>query len=155
MDGVDVYFLSEYLQKNLQEHLKKIGKEDKAAEYYSILSSSDKKSEVQTEEIARLKLIEEIENSAPALTEDIKNKDAKDIINQLADYPELLEKIKKHTKKFEWLPYAYIGPKLDIEGTIKLLKSSLTQKNLLANSFQILKKTSPTFLNVKKKSLKK
>lgn len=36
--------------------------------------------------------------------------------------------IKNHTEKFEWLPYAYAGPKMDIIGSIKLMNNSVNDK---------------------------
>src|SRR4030042_6229214 len=61
VDGLEISYLTNYISEKLREHLKTLGREDKFGEYYSILSSSEKMSEVHQEELARLKIILDIE----------------------------------------------------------------------------------------------
>ena len=131
MDGVEVYFLSDYIQETFTEFLKNSEFKSKSAEFYSILSSSEKKSEVQTEEIERLKLAQEIEKTSAKLSE-LLREDSSEFSKEIErSYPEILEKIDLHAKKFEWLPYAYIGPGMNQKDVINLLHDSLNQKETI------------------------
>src|SRR3972149_540118 len=62
LDGMTDPFLSEHLLARFGEHMMAKGFPDKESEYYSTLSSSEKESEVQGEEIARLALAQTISN---------------------------------------------------------------------------------------------
>jgi len=116
VDGVYKYFLSDHLQEELKKYMKQIGQEEESPKHYSTLSSSDKMSEVQTEEIERLKLIKEFQINNESL-------------NTLS--PRAIESIRKHTKKFAWLTYAYIGPPMNEKDVIASIKNSLEQKETI------------------------
>jgi phosphoenolpyruvate synthase/pyruvate phosphate dikinase len=127
IDGAEIPFLSNYIQEKLRQFLLKKGKEKKTAEYYSVLSSSEKMSEVQLEELGRLKLIKKIKDDDRFLFELLK-RDQEGFYLQIKNNPTLFNLTRKHTEKFEWLPYAYVGPKMDIRGTIKLMHDSAINK---------------------------
>lgn len=129
VDGTVTYFLSDYVQSEFKRFMGETRDAEKTANYFSILSSSEKMSEVQQEEIARLELIKELEKENKNLIKVLKGKSAKLFLNKIkGEYPDLYKKIKKHAKQFKWLPYAYIGPGLSEEGTIDLMKNCLSKK---------------------------
>jgi len=113
IDGVSIHFLSDSLQEGLRSFLKSINQEERTAKYYSLLTSADKMSEIQTEEIERLQLIKKLQELN--LIDNLESKKA-------------LGLIKQHAKKFEWLTYAYIGPKMNEQDVINLIKDSLKNK---------------------------
>ena len=123
VDGVYIYFLSDFAQEKLREFLKEKNIEDKTAEYYSILSSSEKISEVQSEEIERLKLIKELDEE---LVMNLKNMNTDELLKKLDSRH--ISLIRNHVKKFEWLTYAYIGPPMNEKDVFELIKNSLNQK---------------------------
>ncbi len=57
IDGTTESFLTDTIMAKFGAYLKIINQEDKIAAFYSLLSSSEKMSEVQTEELARLDLL--------------------------------------------------------------------------------------------------
>jgi len=138
IDGMEVYFLSDYLQEKFRVFLKGLGKEEKVAEYYSIMSSGDEMSEVQMEEIERLELIKKIQAMNLEL---IKN----------LEKPEALTLIRKHAKKFEWLTYSYIGPKMNEKDVINLIKNSLSSEKSIDEQIQNIKEHYKNLKNEKVK----
>ncbi|MCU0680246.1 MAG: PEP-utilizing enzyme [Planctomycetes bacterium] len=94
LDGVFEQFLSNYLQEQLREYLLKIGLESKTNEYYSLLSSSEKPSDVQKEELSRLEVL----------------------LNK--------KSITQHLKDFSWLTYSYSGPAMSKEYLLESLTAS-------------------------------
>lgn len=131
IDGSEIAFLTDYIQKEFKEFLKKHNKENSFADLYSILSSSDKKSEIQSEEIERLRLTEKIQEKDPKVVEIIKEKEPFESVKIIEEkYPKIFALIKKHTEKFSWLTYAYIGPKMSEIDVIKLVRDSLKKGNI-------------------------
>lgn len=126
IDGMETYFLTDYLTEQFKVFLEKSGSQKKFAEYFSVLSSADKMSEVQKEELDRLKMIVNIEKNDKEIINIIKEKSAEEVLKILiSDHPVFYEKIKKHTKEYEWLTYGYIGPVMNEIDVIDLMKSSL------------------------------
>lgn len=80
VDGSYIYFLSDYLQEKLRAFLKPIGQEEKTAEYYSVLSSSEEMSEVQMEEVERLKLIQKLQKD-PGLIKQLNETEASALLS--------------------------------------------------------------------------
>ncbi len=66
LDGLFKPFLSDYILENFLAFLRTCNQDDKIADYYSLLSSSEKMSKVQAESLARLKLLLIIKNQYPA-----------------------------------------------------------------------------------------
>ncbi len=129
IDGLGTSFLSDYVVENLRRFLVKKNLEEKTGEYYSLLSSPDQLSEVRKEEVDRLKLILNIEHSNRAVIKIIKKLPIrKAIIKIQHDFPLIYQKLKKHRKKYEWLPYYYIGPVMSIEDVLQMMKESLETK---------------------------
>ncbi len=138
IDGIEISFLSDYLQERLRQFMKSIRKEDRTAEYYSILSSSEKMSEIQIEEIARLKLIQKINTIDPNLIKLLKTDDKK-AQARIKDNQKVFNAIKKHAKKFNWLTYAYVGPTMSEADTLRLIEDSLKQKNSIEKQISDIK----------------
>ncbi len=86
VDGLEKNFLSDEINKQLKKNIPK-----NTSKYYSILSSSEKQSEVQKAQIARLNLL----------------------INKGS--------LDNYLKKYSWLTYAYSGPIMDKKLLKKLL----------------------------------
>jgi len=146
LDGVFVSFLTERVMEELGLFLEKKGRGQELPKLYSTLSSSEKESEVQTEELARLDILLEVE-SLP------QKHDALELIKQgragelKEKYPDLFEKMEEHTKEFGWLPYAYEGPTMGIAYLLEALKDNLSkketaqeQKGRIVNHFKNIKK---------------
>lgn len=125
LDGLTEHVsFTDVILAKLRAQLETQGKADKVAEFYSTLSSSEKKSEVQKEEIARLKLLAQLltDKDAETVMADIK---ANLHQNFAEKYPRAGKRIGKHLKKFGWLTYAYEGPPMQIEHLFALLKDNL------------------------------
>lgn len=129
IDGTVTYFLTDYVQSEFKKFMESQGKADKISRYFSILSSSEKMSEVQKEEIARLMIVGKIEKADENLINFLEKNSAKAFLDKIKkEYRELYGMIKKHAEKFVWLPYAYIGPGLNEEGVINLINDALNNE---------------------------
>ncbi|OGZ26720.1 MAG: hypothetical protein A2365_02370 [Candidatus Nealsonbacteria bacterium RIFOXYB1_FULL_40_15] len=146
LDGAATYFLSDYVQAEFKKQMKERELEEKTAEYFTVLSSPEDMSEVQKEEMARLKLIGEIEK---------KYGNASNVLNSIQDYPDILDKIRRHAKEFEWLPFAYIGPTWDEKGVINSIKDSLNKKETVKEQIEKIKKHYKELPAQKKEIIKK
>lgn len=154
IDGVEVYFLSDYLQKNFKKYMKKIGQEEKAPKYYSLLSSAEKMSEVQIEEIERLKILKRIEESN--LVKSLKERKPKKFLFETKDKNKKIAKlIKKHANKFAWLPYGYIGPVMNEKDVIKYLKDNAEKKESAKEQMQEIEDHYKKLPKMKKKIVNK
>lgn len=126
LDGLDKSFLSVKVQGDLEKFLKRKKIDDNASQIYSILSSSEKMSEVQQEELARLEMIKKIEASSEgkkALT-DIR---LGEIDGFLKKYPMAAKLVNKHLKNYGWLTYAYSGPQMDIAYLFSVLEADVAK----------------------------
>ncbi len=125
LDGMteQVSFTNVILGK-LRAHLESQGKADKVAGFYSTLSSSEKKSEVQKEEIARLKLLGKLlkGKDGQATTADIEAGNHEEFVKK---HPRAGKHVEKHLQQFGWLTYAYEGPPMRVEHLFALLKDNL------------------------------
>ena len=139
MDGLAEPFFSNYLLEKLRTFLESKGLAHKASEYYSILSSSEKQSEVQKEELARLEFL--IDGGSKAL-EAIREKDVPLLESR---HPDVMSKLKKHLREFGALTYAYAGPAMTLEYLIGVMKEDLNH-DLAARKREII----DHFLNIKK-----
>jgi len=124
LDGMDINFLTDYIQEKLKKHLESIGQVDHLSQYYSILSSSEKTSEVQAEELARLGLLLEISKAknAEQILAFIKNKD----IEALTKEKIVCQLLNKHLQDFGWLTYGYAGPIMQMDYLLKSLNNCLS-----------------------------
>lgn len=148
-DGMLVSFLSDYIQDKLKQYLGSISKINNFPEYYSLLSSNEKESEIQQELLGRLKIINKIKKHSPNLLEIL-----------IQDSDKFIEKIKeknnnscyilinKHVKKFEWLTYNYNGPKLSIENVVLVIKEQIEKK---VDADKQIKEIEKHFKEIKKK----
>lgn len=145
LDGGDISFLTDYITREFKKYLEKIDKEDKFGGYYPVLSSSEKESEVQREEIARLNILLKIlkEKQAKEIVKDIKSNNYNNFISK---FPKIYKIIKKHLKDFCWLTYAYVGPTMTIEHLFDLFNDNLKkgeisrQKNSKIDHYRNIKK---------------
>ena len=124
LDGVFEPFLSDYIMGKLDAFLRARGQTDQIANYYSLLSTSEKISEVQTENLARLQLLAAIKKSSygPAALAALAKGKIKDWRNKFPVAATLLD---KHLKKFGWLTYAYAGPVMSFEYLFQTLAADL------------------------------
>ncbi len=129
IDGENIPFLSNYCLERLSEEIKKKNKdsniEEKLPEYFSILTTPDKPSEVKQEEIDRLKLLAGIKKKYPKIFKALLDQQISKVLEIIKKNPLLYQQIEAHRKKYEWLPYAYIGPVMSIENVIHLIQESL------------------------------
>ena len=122
LDGIFEPFLSDHIMKKFSDFLSQKGRLDKIADYYSLLSTSEKMSEVQAESLERLKLLEKIRSG----------KDGKEILKIISQgklsilkerYPVAVNLMVKHLDKFGWLTYAYAGPVMSFEYLFRTLSA--------------------------------
>jgi len=145
MDGMEKAYLSDYLMQEFRKYLEKIGQEEKFSDYYTVLSSSEKKSEVQEEEIARLDLLLKImaDKKSKNVLRDIKKSNYKDFSE---NYPSVGKLFQKHLKDFGWLTYAYAGPTMTEGYLLGVLAENLKagdvkkQKNKILSHYENIKK---------------
>lgn len=145
LDALEKSYLTEYIQEELQKILRAKNLSNKMGEYYSVLTSSEKKSEVQREELARLNLLLEVlkHKKSDEIAAAIKNNQAL-IIKQ--ESPAVYGLLEKHLRKFGWLTYAYDGPVMQMNYLLKtlgdnLLKSDISdQKKILLEYYKNIKK---------------
>lgn len=143
IDGLNESLLTDYIQANLKLYLIKINQIDKFGEYYSTLSSSEKISEVQAEELARLNLLLKIQD----------NKNYKEVVkfihqnkyDSINKYKDIKKMFDLHLKDFGWLTYSYSGPSMTIEYLFKMLNDNIEkgdikkQKNNLLDHYKNIK----------------
>src|SRR3990167_935678 len=120
LDGMTDPFLSQHLLTRFGEFMATKGLSDKVSEYYSTLSSSEKESEVQGEEIARLTLAQSIVDGSQSeeIIQCIKNTDENILKEKFVTLYTLLE---QHAEKFGALTYSYSGPAMTIAYLLKAL----------------------------------
>ena len=126
LDGTEEVSLSKYIMDEFSQFLNGKPQEKEMSRLYSTLSSSEKKSEVQTEELARLNLLLKIKSSPDGeiILGLIKKGEIQEIERK---YLLVFRLLKNHTRKFAWLPYQYEGPIMNIDDLVKLLKGNLDQ----------------------------
>lgn len=123
LDGLDKSFLSAKVQADLNKFFLKKKIKSSSATAYTILSSSEKMSEVQKEELDRLKFLQKLESGkfGKKIIADIKSGNKADVLKK---YPIAAELIKKHLKSYGWLTYAYAGPVMDFDYLFGLLRDN-------------------------------
>jgi len=126
LDGVRINYLSDYLIKILKEYLVKINKEDKLNEYYAILSASEKSSEVQREELARINLILEIRGlrQGNEILDKIKQGET-----EIVENDDVVNLCRQHIIEYAWLPYGYSGPVMTMDYLLELIRDNLSKKD--------------------------
>lgn len=145
MDGMEKAYLSDYLMQKFRKYLKKIKQEEKFSDYYTVLSSSEKKSEVQEEEVARLDLLLKImaDKKSKNIIQNIKKSNYKNFSEKYSSVDKLFQ---KHLKDFGWLTYAYAGPTMTAEYLFRALAENIKtgdakkQKNKILNHYENIKK---------------
>lgn len=138
VDGLTDTFLTEHLQNEFKKFLYNIGKSEKFSEHYSVLSSAEKMSEVQKEELARLELLLKISQNPK--WEEIKTIIVSGDITVLEkNHSDIYKLLVNHTKEFGWLTYAYIGPPMTMGHLYKLLKDSLESGDIKEQRDKIIK----------------
>lgn len=136
LDGFVVNYLSSYLNENLKLF---IGDDDERtiSDYYSILSSSEKISEVQAEELARLLLLSELEKGKnwPMIEEAIVSGDA----DRLKNFKKEHGLLEKHLDEYGWLTYAYSGPKMTMQYLFKNMTDNINEGDVSGHIEKIKK----------------
>lgn len=136
LDGLDKSFLSVRVQADLEKFLKTKNRVEKTSHIYSILSSSEKMSEVQQEEVERLELLCKIEASSEGRKVFIGIEKGNDA-DFLKKYPFSQKLIRNHLKKFGWLTYAYSGPSMDITHLFSVMRENIIKGDLNAQIAKI------------------
>jgi phosphoenolpyruvate synthase/pyruvate phosphate dikinase len=147
LDGVFTPFLSDYIMADFSKFLKKEGQADKVASYYSLFSSSEKMSEVQIENLERLKLLLKIKKGKVG-EKVLASICHEEIMDFRKNFPFAKVLMDKHLNKFGWLTYAYAGPVMNFEYLFKTLSADLKNGDILS---QIKKITDHFCLIIKEK----
>ncbi|MDO8566195.1 MAG: PEP-utilizing enzyme [Candidatus Moranbacteria bacterium] len=149
LDGMTDPFLSQHLLTRFGEFMVTKGLSDKVSEYYSTLSSSERESEVQGEEIARLTLAQSIVDSSQSeeIIQCIKNTDEGALQEKFTSFYALLE---KHTQAFGALTYSYSGPAMTIAYLLKALADDFERGDIRGQR----KKIQDHFRNIKEEKRK-
>jgi phosphoenolpyruvate synthase/pyruvate phosphate dikinase len=145
LDGVFRPFLSDLVMAELKDFLRRKGMSDKVAEFYSLLSSSEKKSEVQVETLARLRLLVKIKDGrkGEAALSAIRRQEA---VRFADKFPKAAKQMKRHLDRFGWLTYAYAGPAMSFDYLIGALAADMRSGDLASqikainDHFRIVKK---------------
>ena len=127
-----------------RKYLRKVNQEKKFSDYYAVLSSSEKRSEVQEEEVARLDLLKKImaDNKSKNIIQDIKKSRYRSVDKK---YQSVYKLIQKHLTDFGWLTYAYAGPTMTTEYLFKSLAENIkagnieTQRRKISNHYKNIK----------------
>jgi len=159
IDGVNIPFLSNYCLEKLSKEIKEKSKdsniEEKLPEYFSILTAPDKPSEVKQEEIDRLNLLVEIKKKYPKIFKIFLNQPVSKVLEIIKKNPLLYQQIETHRKKYEWLPYAYIGPVMSIENVLNLMQESLKNNPFPSKELQKIKRYYKNLPQKRKEIIKK
>lgn len=149
LDGMTDSFLSQHLLTRFGEFMATKGLSDKVSEYYSTLSSSEKESEVQGEEIARLTLAQSIVDGSQSkeIIQYIKNADESILKEKFVTLYTLLE---QHTQEFGALTYSYSGPPMTIAYLLKALAGDFERGDIGGQR----KKIQDHFRNIKEEKRK-
>ncbi len=123
LDGIKISYLSNYLIKQLNKILRAEGfSRQEIPQYYSVLTSSEKKSEVAQEEIARLNLLLKILKESPDFKKLFKEKDNEKLVLLIKNqYSPIYRELKRHAEDFGWLTFYYIGPPMSVVDLIKTI----------------------------------
>ena len=138
LDGMRRPYLSEYLMEQLKESLgrKKLAAKE-ISNYYSVLTSSDRESEVMQEEISRLNLILQIEKELSAFKNLFKEKDDQKIAALIkGKYPQIFQLLAKHAKEFGWLTFYYIGPPMNVIDLVKAIRNDFSAKESISSQLK-------------------
>lgn len=140
VDGLFDSFLSNYLREEFTKFLATKNLSDKFIKYYTILSSSEKQSEVQQSELGRLKLIETV--LAQADGQKILNAISTGEINSLdglsAVSLEIGTLFNEYLQKFGWLTYGYTGPAMTFEQLSRQIADDLKTGDIQAQQAKII-----------------
>lgn len=122
IDGLEVNYLSDRALSTLRDFLGP--RADEASRIFSVLSSSEKPSEVQQEETARLRLILKLHSmrGSAAFLDAVANG------KHLTATAATAKILGNHLREFGWLTYAYSGPPMGLADLEALMKSSLESK---------------------------
>src|SRR3989344_4314168 len=129
-------FLSQHLLTRFGEHMAAKGLSERVSEYYSTLSSSEKESEVQGEEIARLTLAQSIVDGSQSkeIIQCIKDTDESILKEKFVTLYTLLE---QHAEKFGALTYSYSGPAMTIAYLLKTLTADFERGDIEGQRMRI------------------
>lgn len=138
LDGMKKAYLSDYLMEQFKNILRSKGlTERKIAQYYSILTSSEKESEIAQEEITRLNLLLKITKKFFRFRTLFRQKDDQGLIFLIKNqYPQIYQLLKKHTQDFGWLTFYYIGPPMRIIDLIKAIRNDLSSKESISEQIK-------------------
>ncbi len=137
LDGIFEPFLSNYILEKLTIFLKAKKQISKIADYYSLLSSSERMSEVQIESLARLKLLLVLKNNKKYLKA-FQSLNSQEFKNWGKRFPQAFILLNKHLQKFGWLTYAYTGPAMNLDYLLKNLFTDLKKAELEKQIRQII-----------------
>ncbi|MFH0829456.1 MAG: PEP-utilizing enzyme [Candidatus Kerfeldbacteria bacterium] len=128
LDGIDTSYLSEEIQRRIEAHLRGIRtKPDTALKIYATLTSSERMSEVQREEIARLKLTQSIHDDPHSKTIlRALTRGTFDVLRKR--FPAVMKVCERHVARFGWLTYAYSGPPMGLSYLATMLCATMKQR---------------------------
>lgn len=138
LDGIKIPYLSNYLIKQLNKILRAKGfSRQEISQYYSTLTSNEKKSEVAQEEIARLNLILKILKEFPNFKKLFKERNNEKLVLLIKDkYPQIFRVLKRHAEDFGWLTFYYIGPPMSVADLLKTIRNDLSAKESIARQIE-------------------
>lgn len=135
IDGFKVSFLTDHVLSEFEKFLTPKGLNNKLSEYYSILSSSDKPSEIHSESIDRLRVSIAI-NQSPAKDDIIELISTGNVSELKNRFDVIYGQLEDHRKKYEWLTYAYSGPLMSIEYLLKVIAEDFTKKQSVEEQYE-------------------
>ena len=153
LEGKKNIFTSK-LENYLKIKLKKIGQEERAGEYLSILTTPTKLTNREKEEIDFIRILFAVKKAGAEKF--FKNKYVNSIENRLPQvWPKINKLIMKHHKKYCWLPFDYDGPAWSKKYFLEKIKKSIQKKTKLKEKLSAIKKEKEQLKKLQKKIARK
>lgn len=112
-----------YVEGNLENFLKSRVKADEYQKYYQVFTYPPRNSFAQDQEEALLSLMGKFYRDK-RWVKDVLSKDLSFLSNS---YPEFLRALKKHTKKYGWAYYVYMGPAFNEDNFLEFIRDYLNK----------------------------
>lgn len=139
-----------YVEKNLKRILeKKLSKED-CEKYYEVLTRPLHNSFAQDQEEDLLRLMEEF--FSPKWIKDTRNKKIEELKKL---YPGFYKKLQKHTEKYTWVYYVYVGPAFQEKDFLGFIKDYLNKEINPKKKLNEIKRKKETTEKLKKEYIEK
>lgn len=117
-----------YVEDNLKKILKARVKAENYSTYYNVFTYPSDVSFSRQQEIELLKLMVKFWDKT-AIWQNLESLPERQVINYLrANHKDFYQALKRHTKKYAWVYYVYMGPAYDEEDFLRFIKDYLVRR---------------------------